>query len=64
MKRSLKWFKNRIWEELSRFEDGKFVQSVTCTTENIDNLYNSQHNKEIYGSIFTYETYKPEHEEA
>ena len=52
-----KFFESNLWVELNRYdEQGKFFGTVTCTEENLLNLYNSQFkNKTVYGQIFSYE---------
>lgn len=51
------FFTNNIWCELKRYSvSGEFLGTVTCTEENLINLYNSQFiGKTVYGKIFFYE---------
>lgn len=51
----LSFFKNLLWHEVARFDlYGHALYTVTCTEENIQNLFESQTNKNLYGEIFRY----------
>ena len=51
-----KWFEVRLWKELVReFDSQPEERTVTCTEDNIRNLYESQfEDKTLYGHVFTY----------
>ena len=58
------WFKDRLGKELVRYyKNGTFVNTVECTEENIDNLFESQSLKTTMYSergkpvTYTYEDY-------
>jgi hypothetical protein len=70
--KDMDFFTSRLWSELKRFDaNGERVRTVarrfsgmkggelltvTCTEENIQNLYNSQFaDKTVYGQIYLYE---------
>jgi hypothetical protein len=55
--KELSFFTENIWNELDRFDsDGNMVSTITCTEENMFNLYNSQfEDKTEYDQVFFYE---------
>lgn len=55
--KELSFFRQNIWNELNRFDsNGNVVSTITCTEENMLNLYNSQFEDEtLYGQVFFYE---------
>ena len=59
--KSMDYFTENLWEELQRY-DAKvnLAGTVTCTEENIDNLYNSQFpDKTVYDDkVYSYAKYK------
>jgi hypothetical protein len=56
--KDLNFFLKNLWVELNRFdENNNLIQSVTCTDENYNNLFNSQFDKTIYGQVFNYTLY-------
>ena len=57
-KKDLNFFLKNLWVELNRFdENNNLIQSVTCTEDNFNNLFNSQFDKTIYGQVFNYTLY-------
>lgn len=57
--KSFKWFRDAEWRELNRIEsNGRVIQTVTCTSDNYKNLYESQFNTILYGKIYHYSIYK------
>lgn len=50
------FFSKHLWHELNRYDlTGKLIESVTCTEDNIQNLYDSQYaDKTRYGQVFLY----------
>jgi hypothetical protein len=59
-KKDFKFFEDNLWKELNRYgKNGDFIQTVTCTDENIFNLFHSQSKKDTrYGEVFRYTLYK------
>jgi hypothetical protein len=56
--KDLNFFLKNLWVELNRFdENNNLIQSVTCTEDNFNNLFNSQFDKTIYGQVFNYTLY-------
>ncbi len=64
---NLQYFHDNLWEEFDRHDiNGKLTQkvTVTCTEENILNLYNSQfEEKTVYGQVHRYKLYAPKGKE-
>lgn len=51
------WFKSLLWHELKRYNSQlkKERRTVTCTEDNINNLFNSQFSElTVYGEVFYY----------
>lgn len=52
------FFESNLWHEVQRFDSKEnLIGTVTCTEENIENLYNSQFaDKTLYKETFSYNT--------
>lgn len=50
------FFNENIWNELNRYNvNGVIINSVTCTEDNIDNLFESQFEESTrYGEVYRY----------